>query len=201
VERNWKVVVLSFPSSIAAPGASLPTGVARVSLGDMSEEHLQAQLAEIAQKFGPVGAFIHLNPPFTSPTDGMMYSETEKQIIKHIFLLGKHLKDSLTTAAKNGSAVFMTVVQLDGKFGFGSDFEYSPISGGLFGLVKTLNLEWEPVFCRAVDISPEIPFEEVKDLVIAEIFDPNRRIIEVGYSREGRNTLVIEPSDSMKVLS
>ena len=48
----------------------------------------------------------------------------------------------------------MVVVSLDGEFGMGEKIDFDPISGGLFGLVKSLNLEWEPVFCRAVDLDP-----------------------------------------------
>jgi acyl transferase domain-containing protein len=198
--RNWKVVVLNFPPTVVIPAAGLPPEIAQVALEDMSEDHLGQCLDRIAQNYGPVGAFIHLNPPFPGAADGSLYSETEKQIIKQVFLLAKHLKDSLTSAARTGSALFMAVVELDGKFGLGADIDYSPISGGLFGLVKTLNLEWASVFCRAVDISPAIPLEQFSQLVVSEVFDPNRRIIEVGCSPEGRMTLGIEQSDAVKVI-
>ena len=33
---------------------------------------------------------------------------------------------------------------------------FGAVDGGLFGLTKTLNLEWESVFCRALDLSPDL---------------------------------------------
>ncbi len=199
LQHAWKVVVLSFPGSVVAPRLKLPAGVERVSLVDMSEEQLQVQLAQIQTQFGPVAAFIHLNPPFAG-SNGEIYSSIEKQIIRHVFLLAKHLKDPLTLAARQGNACFVAVAHLDGKFGLGEGIEYSPVSGGLFGLVKTLNLEWEQVNCRAVDISPEIPLSQTRDLILAEVFDPNRRLIEVGYSSEGRHTLVVASTNGEQVM-
>ena len=76
----------------------------------------------------------------------------------------------------------------------GNRLDFDPISGGLFGLVKTLNLEWESVFCRALDISPELDSETTAKRVIAELHDPNRLITEVAYNPQERATLVVEPS-------
>ena len=197
--RGWKVVVLSFPGAIVAPRLKLPEGVERVSLADMSEDQLQHQLETIAQQYGPVAAMVHLNPPYAD-TGNELYSESEKQLIRHIFLLAKHLKEPLTQAARKAGAAFIVVAHLDGQFGLGESASFSPISGGLFGLVKTLNLEWEHVFCRAVDISPEIPLEQAHNLICAEIFDPNCRLVEVGHSKAGRATLAIETPNPAQVL-
>jgi hypothetical protein len=163
-----------------------------VTLADMSEEHLQAQLSSIAQTDGPIAAVLHLNPISPGlPADGI-FSGDKKEIIKHVFLLAKHLKEPLTSAAKTGDSAFLVVVGLDGEFGLGNQIDFDPISGGLFGLVKTLNLEWEAVYCRAIDVSPEIGAQETTRHILAELYDPNRRITEVGYSARGRTTLVVE---------
>ncbi len=190
VERNWKVVVLSFPTSLVPTQSALPEGVQRVTLTDMSEEQLQQKLAEISSKYGPVGAVIHLNPAGLTNDD--IFSAEQKEIIKQVFLLAKHLKEPLTQVAKSGNSVFMVVTNLDGEFGLGEKIDFDPISGGLFGLVKTLNLEWEDVFCRAIDITPEMDDEQAAERIIAELYDPNRLITEVGYSARGRSTLVVE---------
>ena len=121
-----------------------------------------------------------------------LFSEVQKEINKHVFLLAKHLKEPLTQSAKTGHGAFMVVLQLDGEFGLGGEIDFDPITGGLFGLVKTLNLEWESVFCRAVDISPEVAEDQAVRHIIAELFDPNRLVTEVGYSAKGRATLVAE---------
>ena len=85
----------------------------------------------------------------------------------------------------------MSVVRLDGEFGLGNSIDFDPVSGGLFGLVKSLNLEWESVFCRAVDLDPEIePGQAALDLM-AELQDPNRLVVETGYGPSGRTPLAL----------
>jgi hypothetical protein len=71
--------------------------------------------------------------------------------------------------------------------------DYSPISGGLFGLVKTLNLEWESVFCRAIDLSPALGAARSVECILTELNDPNRLISEVGYTLTERSTLALTP--------
>ncbi len=142
---------------------------------------------------------IHLNPP--APQGDGLFSGVAKEIIKHVFLLAKHLKEPLTQSAKLGDSGFVVVVRLDGEFGLGSELDFDPISGGLFGLVKTVNLEWEAVFCRAVDISPEIGVDQTVQAVLAELYDPNRLVTEVGYSKQGRSTLVVAPDALAEVNS
>ena len=93
----------------------------------------------------------------------------------------------------------MVVVRMDGEFGLGNRIDFDPISGGLFGLVKTLNLEWESVFCRAVDISPELDNENAIRRIIAELHDPNRLITEVAYNPQERSTLVVETAPQGEV--
>ena len=93
----------------------------------------------------------------------------------------------------------MSVIRLDGQFGLSKEADFDPISGGLFGLVKTLNLEWEPVFCRAVDLDPAYDAQESTKRILAELYDPNRLISEVGYSQRGRLTLVVEPTSDKEI--
>jgi len=195
LERGWKVAVLSFPGEIISPRPSLPVGVQRFALSDMREETLQQQLDAIAGQAGPIGAFIHLNPPHTAASDDEIYSPIEKQIIKHVFLIAKHLKEPLRQSASAGSAAFLVIAHLDGKFGMAGEVEYSPVSAGLFGLVKTVNLEWESVYCRGIDISPRLGQQQTGAIVAAELFDPNRRLAEVAYSPDGRATLVIDQAE------
>ncbi len=195
--RGWKVVILRFPESVVKCTQSLPAEIHRVVLADMSEENLQQQLNAIANKYGSIGAFIHLNPLTQPNPDRILSSISEKAILKHVFLMAKYLKKSFNEAALQGRSCFLTVTRLDGKFGLGQSdriINSSVISGGLFGLTKTLNLEWEPVFCRAVDLHPEMDEDKATENIIAELHDPNRLITEVGYTLEGRNTLVAEKS-------
>jgi hypothetical protein len=187
VQRGWSVVVLSFP--IAAP-TPLPAGVVRVSLTDWSEEHLKQQLTAIAS-LGAIGSFIHLNPVL--PDDlgaGIHFLETEKQILKQVFLMAKHLKKTLNQAAIAGRSCFLTVSRLDGAFGLSQTRNFGAIGGGLFGLTKTLNAEWYSVFCRAIDLSPAMNDDQSVGAILAEMYDPDRYLQEVAYSHQVRQTLV-----------
>jgi NAD(P)-dependent dehydrogenase (short-subunit alcohol dehydrogenase family) len=187
--RGWKVVVLSFPhqASTAVPGAA-----GQVALRELSEEHLAATLQHIAATYGPVGAFMHLHPPMASNLagGGVAFAPEEEAIVKYVFLLARSLKPGLNEAAQAGRSFFVTVVRLDGAFGLGQESDYSALGGGLFGLTKSLNLEWEPVFCRAIDLSASISPTQAAQHIVAEMYDPNRLITEVGYGAQGRVTLV-----------
>jgi len=193
-EQGSKVVVLSFPRSLAGH-SPLAEGISRVVLNDLSEDCLKQQLAAIKDKYGPIGAFIHLNPLLqTEQNGGILYLEAETAIVKHVFLIAKHLKKSLNEAASKVRSCFLTVTRLDGALGLSQNVNFSPINAGLFGLTKTLNFEWEPVFCKAIDLSPEIDAEQSVKCIIAELHDPNSYITEVGYSPHGRTTISSEQS-------
>ncbi|MBD2387201.1 type I polyketide synthase [Cylindrospermum sp. FACHB-282] len=185
--RGWKTVVLSFPRTLVEQQLPLAEGIQRVVLADLSEEHLQQQLEAIAHKYGAIAAFIHLNP-----VSDVCYLETEKALLRHVFLIAKYLKEPLNQAATKGRSCFLTVAHLDGQFGLGRTTNFGAIGAGLFGLTKSLNLEWEDVFCRSLDLSPDLGTPAAVESILAELYDPNRLVTEVGYSSQGRVTLVAE---------
>ncbi|MEH2164778.1 MAG: beta-ketoacyl synthase N-terminal-like domain-containing protein [Nostoc sp.] len=193
IEKGWKVVVISFPQSLIAQQAPLPTGVTRVTLANLSEEHLHQQLQAIASHCGAIGAFIHLHPMFVgNHTGSISYNESEKAIVKHVFLMAKHLKPSLNEAAKHGRSCFCTVAHLDGAFGLEYKVNFGAIGAGLFGLTKTLRWEWPKVFTRAIDLSPRLDAKQSVQKIIAELHDPNLYISEVGYGSQGRVTIIAD---------
>jgi acyl carrier protein len=189
--QDWPTVVLRFPATVIVERQPLPAGVGSVELAELSENALQACLDEVTARFGAVAAFIHLTQAELGDPSGLGFPEAEKSLMKMVFLAAKHLKPALNQAAEKGRAVFMTVTRLDGEFGLGEASDFTPIQGGLFGLVKTLNLEWEAVFCRAVDLSPALDTGRVVNCILAELHDPNRLITEVGYTQTERSTLVV----------
>ncbi|MEH2403294.1 beta-ketoacyl synthase N-terminal-like domain-containing protein [Nostoc sp.] len=193
IEKGWKVVVVSFPQSLIPQQAPLPAGVTRVTLANLSEEHLQQQLQAIASHCGTIGSFIHLHPMFVgNHTGSISYNESEKAIVKHVFLMAKHLKPSLNEAAKHGRSCFCTVAHLDGAFGLEYKVNFGAIGAGLFGLTKTLRWEWPKVFTRAIDLSPRLDAKQSVQNIIAELHDPNLYISEVGYGAQGRVTIIAD---------
>jgi NAD(P)-dependent dehydrogenase (short-subunit alcohol dehydrogenase family) len=187
--QGWPVVVLRLPDGVVQGCQPLPDGAASVELAEMSEAALQSALAEVAGKHGPVAAFIHLAPSADLlEASSLAFSEAEKSLLKLAFLAAKHLKPALTQAAQTSRATFMTVTRLDGEFGLGGGGSFSPVTGGLFGLVKTLNLEWDAVFCRAVDLSPALPVEQAVEHILVELHDFNLLVTEVGYNANNERT-------------
>jgi acyl carrier protein len=184
-----KVIVLSLPETLVQNKFKLNGSVEQVLLPDVTEEAIQTALNNIEREHGAVSIFIHLDP---ADNDPKAFSNNEKEIVKTVFLLAKHLKETLSNAGKNGYAAFVTVTHLDGQFGLSLNSSVEPVSGGLFGLTKTLNLEWEDVFCRAIDLQPDMNEELAADCITAELFDPNRLISEVAYNKAGRFTLVVD---------
>ncbi|RMG77748.1 MAG: polyketide synthase, partial [Chloroflexi bacterium] len=172
--RGWQVAVLKLPGI----NRSLPANVKQHTLADMSEASLQATLAQV----GDVAVFIHINPPSQSG----LFAQRDKDLVKLVFLIAKHLKKPLTEGA--GFRAFFTVARLDGAFGM-TWGDYGAIPGGLFGLAKTLNLEWANVFCRGVDLAIDMPDSQAADYLVGELHDPNRLFAEVGYTNEARYTL------------
>ncbi len=186
LQKGWPVVVLRLPANLVVDRLALPEGVHTVDLLDLSELALDAALKEV-NKHGPVGLFAHL--ALSGDGGG---PEKAKAMVKLVFLAAKHLKAQLNAAAQQGRAAFFTVTRLDGAFGLsGTAPESMPITGGLFGLVKTLNLEWEAVFCRAVDLSPALDVDQSVSCILAELHDPNRLIAEAGYTVTERSTLAL----------
>ena len=159
-----------------------------VQLADWSEAAIQAALASVESQFGSIGGYVQINPP----AGGAMFAEADKSRVKFAFLMAKHLKARLTQGNGTGRKLFITVTRLDGALGVLSGANGSAggtITGGLFGLIKTLNLEWDGVFCRAIDIAPEADADMAARGIVAELRDPNRLITEVGYGTQGRVTL------------
>ncbi len=180
-DQGWPVVVLQFPDTVVktiAPPVSSERLVLAVVDQNLVESSLQQQLSTIAQTYGSIHTFIHLHPQ--DPV-------SDKGLVKAVFFLAKHLQPFLGSGQRERRS-FVTVTRLDGELGLGSE-PCRTVSGGLFGLTKTLRLEWPTVFCRAIDIAPELSVVEAANALIAELHDPNVFIREVGHGRSGRMTL------------
>ncbi|MEM7658358.1 MAG: SDR family NAD(P)-dependent oxidoreductase [Bacteroidota bacterium] len=187
--HGHKVVVLNLP------GIPNPISENALSLSAYTDEAVGQAVQAIQSQFGKTGSFIHLHPHFEfQPGNFTQHFQAEKEIVKALFFLAKHLQADLNELGEEQRSNFLTVTRMDGKLGQGKRGNTSIIGGGITGLVKCLNLEWAPVFCRAVDIQPELPTQDICHHIVAELHDPNVRLIEVGISEEGRKTTNVQPS-------
>jgi hypothetical protein len=68
--------------------------------------------------YGSISTFIHLHSRLPVPLDGIrLYPEADKAILRQVFLMAKHLKQTLTEAAHSSRSNFLTITALDGAFG------------------------------------------------------------------------------------
>jgi hypothetical protein len=190
--RGWQVVILQWPQDIVGRSAGVPDSIQRVSLAGFAEDQMRAGLEEAAKVYGPASTVICLEPAWLagSQTEAVA-APIQEQYLQGVFWLAKALKPDLTGNLQGGRNAFLTVAHLDGVLGTSGAGNWSAVSGGLFGLVKTLNLEWEHVFCRALDLHPDLPANQAAAYILAELQDPDRLLVEVGYSLQQRVTLTL----------
>ena len=192
--KGNQIVVINF-SGIANP----ISGDQVVSLPDATDKAVGTAIQEIQSKYGKIGSFIHLHPHFEFTRGHFTQHFTaEKAILKALFFIAKHVQPNLNELGINQRANFLTCTRMDGQLGQGKRGNTSVIGGGITGLVKCLNLEWSPVFCRAVDIQPELDTNQIVSQLMAEYHDANVSIVEVAYSEAGRKTTVAKPTEILE---
>ena len=182
--QRWPIVILRLPGIIDAE----PAGP-HVALSDMSETQLVDVLRQIGEAHGPVAAFIHIQPQAHDGAAGMQH---QKDVLRHVFLAARQLSPDLNRAGHAAYAAFVTITRIDGQLGLANHTPHTAIAGGLFGLTKTLRQEWPLVSCRAIDIAPEVDAEQAAEWIEAELYDPDRTVVEVGLGAIGRVTIAAD---------
>jgi NAD(P)-dependent dehydrogenase (short-subunit alcohol dehydrogenase family) len=192
-EKGNKVVTLNLS------GINNPIPVDALTLSDSSDQSVGNAIQEIQSKYGKIGGLIHLHPHFVfqGPQFTQHFSE-EKEVLKALFFLAKHVQKDLNELGLNQRASFLTCTRMDGQLGQGKRGNTSIVGGGITGLVKCLNLEWSPVYCRAIDLQPELSVDQITRQLMAEYHDANVSIVEVAYSEEGRKTTTALPTEVLE---
>lgn len=193
LQQGLKVGLIHFSMVECQNNEKLPKEIHHFYFTEANEDEIQAKMEEIIAKHKQISAFIHMNPPSKGDQKEILdISDKETDILKSVFLMARHLKKPLTAAGENSRSAFLTVSQMDGQFGLIGNSTNSPLSGGLSGLAKTLRLEWNKVFCRALDLHPDIDAQTAVELINDELHDSNLHLTEVGYTQDGRYTLSLE---------
>ena len=175
------------------PGTKKARSIKGISVESTSDASIQKAVEDIQNTHGKIGCFIHLHPQFVFKGNNFnQHFSKEREILKGVFLLAKHLHADLNEFGKTNRAAFLTVSRMDGMLGHGKRGNVSVVGGGLPGLVKCLNLEWSPVFCRAIDIEPAFKNKEIANHIFSEWHDANSGTVEVAISEEGRKTIGVE---------
>ena len=189
--KKHELVVLTF----STPGHSSPQvwsdGVTEYVLPDRQAETIQLALQRLTK---PVSQFIYLHPR-SAPVGVQTFAGTqEKNELKTAFWFAKYLKQSLTEVAWQTRPAFLVVTRQDGALGTANSRQDAILGGGLFGLTKSLSIEWPTVFCRAVDLSPELTAVDAAKNIRQELYDADQCLTQTAYDADGkRYTLVAEP--------
>lgn len=187
--------MLAFPHNIINYSKK-QTGkaLARIILKNCGEQHLKKTLAEIQKKQGSITGFIYIHPLYQPKVTSIkdLFEKKENILNRFVLLIAKHLH----TSVMQTSSIFrfLTVTRMDGELGLNEKRPFSIFGSGLAGLTKSLSREWSNTFCRFLDISPEISVKDSVSLILQELNDPQRNIMEIGYdARQQRCTLDVEP--------
>ncbi|QUG99414.1 KR domain-containing protein [Saccharopolyspora erythraea] len=101
-------------------------------------------------------------------------------------LLAGRVQEPLERVAESGRAAFVTVTRMDGRLGMsGAENMPKAVLGGAVGLVSTLAIEAPALFCRSLDLAPELSEERCAELVVAELHDARSDLVKSGYSADG----------------
>lgn len=194
-KQGWKnIVLLRFSDATLKYSQNPHEAISNTyALKSEKETDLSPLLKQIEQENGVIGSFIHIQPAaVVKSEDQLLTSDLQKTVLKQVFFIAKHLKDSLTKPVKTARNSFLVVTRINGQLGFGDPRYSSPITGGLYGLVKTANIEWKNVFCRSIDIDPDMDEAYAAEHIVTELSDADYRLTEVGYIEDKRSTLIAE---------
>lgn len=166
-----------------------------VTIPEINDQNIKTAITSILVK-NEIGAFIYIHPHFTFTGHNFtQHFDAERALLKASFLLAKYLQAPLNAVSKTQRTAFMTVSRLDGKFGMDKRSNISIIAGGLSGLTKCMNLEWSPVFCRAIDVKPELNVKEIAESIFLELHDADVRYVDVAINETGRMTYEVTPNE------
>lgn len=190
--KAWsRIAILNFPTTLIPQKIDHPVSALSIEMAELSEQAIQEALQKIKQQSGTIDSVIFLVPRILTSQSEIFKSSLSEQVLKHLFFVSKHLQSELTQNRFKGSERhnFLIVTHMDGQLGLSGNQWYDPIQGGYFGLLKTINVEWESVFTRIIDLSSALSTQKQADYISNELFDPNLNLIEVGYSGNSRHTI------------
>jgi len=186
IQEGWNVVLWQFPQTlIPTTKRDIPQEVSQVQQEDKSLDSIKQLVDGIRDQHGLISGFIHLHPLQSSRE---AFPRTERDLVKQIFFLSGAIKADITTINPGGRSLFLTVTRIDGQLGLKNHHSFQE-SSGFCGLVKTLHWEWPAVFCRALDLDPELTQSDQVASILNEIQDLDLSLIEVGLGSQGRVTI------------
>ncbi|ACJ30242.1 Omega-3 polyunsaturated fatty acid synthase PfaA [Shewanella piezotolerans WP3] len=196
-KKALKVAVVRLPKGAAQ--SPLNSDVASFQAESLDEAGINAVIAQIEQQLGEISGFIHLQPEADSNNvnDAINLSSESFTHVSQAFLWAKLLQPKLNVTSDKRRS-FISVSRIDGGFGYldTKQLQNAELNqAALAGLTKTLSHEWPTVFCRALDIAPNLDATHLADAITGELFDNVTNLPEVGIASDTngnieRSTLV-----------
>jgi acyl transferase domain-containing protein len=177
-QAGWRTRVL------ALPGTTMHHGGQQRALADWSEAALADALAALVPDDGIIDLALVALTETASAADAI-------RRLSHTLLIAKQLQPALTAGATETTrTALVTVTALDGALGYaGSQGRAEQaLTGGVGGLIRTVAIETNGVFCRALDYAPDLPAERVAERLLREISDAATGLREVGDDGTVRRT-------------
>ena len=191
-KQGWIPFILKFPgvkNYINKKRQEFDKKTSVIDLSSSEDEEIKLFFNSFVKKYGEIGGFIHLHPVSKDFSD-LSLEVGSNTFLKQVFLSAKYLYPYMKVSSKSGSrhCFFIVVSRMDGEIGMGS-VDFSPISSGFSGLTKTASIEWPDIFCRFIDLHPEIDEEKSSQLILQEINDSDLRLREIGYCLSGKDKI------------
>jgi len=186
-KNGVKTVLLAFPENLVhyPPKETYP--VDRMNLPGWDETQCRATLADVRAKHGPITGFVYIHP-FQTPAASSItdfFRQQESMTARLAFRLAKHLRSAMDPKPHPDRPSFIAVTRMDGELGMSGTRPFSIFGGCLSGLIQALGREWPEVFCRFLDIAPELSAGDAASIILKELADPNVEVREVGVDSQG----------------
>ncbi len=180
--RGWNV------RRLALPGAAIE---GHTVLEDWQEDTLRSGITDVLASTDRLDLCVL---PAGRGTPNTETGETVARL-SHAVLVAKHVTPALKDTARTGHrAAFMALTHMDGALGLsgsGGDGT-TALLGGLGGLVKAVGVEEPSLFCRAVDVAPELDPAAAAARFVTETTDAVS-MSEVAWDGKRRATLTVTP--------
>jgi NAD(P)-dependent dehydrogenase (short-subunit alcohol dehydrogenase family) len=197
------------------PGCRKKTATSKKSVGAPIYRIAEAGEASIGELFKkltgeqgarPLAGFLHISS--IPVNDGREDFDPEEQdALKTVFLCAKNFVNHSEPDGRR--RFFVSAVRMDGRLGLGTGrgqgsgaadrpdggaadtpvdaVAAAHMQGGLLGLHKALNVEWDgEIFSKAVDVCRDIPPEKAAEYLLEEVFEPGCEYAEVGRAADGK---------------
>ncbi len=175
-----------------------------LSLQEMENLDSLTKAVDRVKKIGKINGLIHLTSIEESkPVDDMSFEDWRTNVfkrIKSLFFIAKTFQQDITDNAKAGNAFVASVTDMGGTFGIEDFKANNPIGGGVNGLTKALNKEFNKenngVLVKAIDLEFKGKPGTLAKTIWNELQSGGSRV-EVGYSGKTRMVPQVISKDLM----